>query len=72
MTKKEEKMIQMDIRKALPDNLSYSQKVQILEKLADEYRAKSRKEVYGDLNYKGKGIDYTPIMPKANADKGKD
>lgn len=46
---KNEKMIMMEIRKALPDTLSYTEKCRILEKLADEYRVKSRKEVSDEV-----------------------
>lgn len=45
MSKPDLKMIEMAVRLALPDTLSYTQKCRLLEKLADEYRAKSRKEV---------------------------
>lgn len=45
MSKPDTKMIEMAIRNALPDTLSYTQKCRILEKLADEYRNKSRKEI---------------------------
>lgn len=72
MKKSEIKMIEMEIRKALPDTLSYAEKYQILDKIADEYRTKSRKEVYSDLNHKGKEIDYTPILPKEKKDVKKD
>lgn len=64
MTKKETKMVEMEIRKALPNSLSYSEKCAILERLAEEYRQKSRKDVYGDQKFKGKNIDYSPILPK--------
>lgn len=45
------KMIKMEIRKCLPEELTYQQKLQILEEMAEEYRTKSRKEVYGAANY---------------------
>ena len=63
MSKNEEKMVAMAIRKALPESWSYSQKCQMLEALADEYRKKSRKDVYGSSKI-DKGIDYTPIVRK--------
>lgn len=69
MNKKDVKMIEMAIRNTMPDTLSYSEKCQILERLAEEYRKKSRKEVYAASNFKGSDIDYTPILPK-DANKG--
>lgn len=45
MTKNAMKIIEMQIRQALPDTLSCTQKCRLLEKMADEYRERSRKEV---------------------------
>lgn len=64
MSKIDKKMIYMQIRQCLPDTLSYSQKCEILEKLAEEYRKKSRKEVYADSKQPLKGEDYSPILKK--------
>lgn len=54
MKAKTMKEIQMDIRNCLPEKWTYSQKLKALEELADEYRKKSRDEVYGDQKFKGK------------------
>jgi len=62
MAKEQMKLIMMAVRKAMPDTLTYVQKCVILEKLADEYRAKSRKEI-GDEVAKFK-------LQKHNAAKG--
>lgn len=58
------KMIEMSIRKCLPENLTYSQKCEILEKLAEEYRAKSRKHVYESSKFRSKAQDYEGIIQK--------
>lgn len=58
-------MLKMSIRQLLPETMTYSQKCEILEELAEEYRKKSRKDVYESTRTSLKGEDYTPVMPKA-------
>lgn len=44
------KEIKLDVIKALPDSLNYTQKCRLLESLADDYRKKSRDEVNHSVN----------------------
>ena len=56
--KKKLSEIQMAIRNALPDTLTYTEKYTILSKLSDEYRIRSRKEVVDEVNkFKAKTHD---------------
>lgn len=64
MSIKEINMIKMNIRNCLPEGLSYSEKCEILEKLAEEYRKKSRKDVYDSVKTKLKAEDYDGIIQK--------
>lgn len=42
---KNENMIKAEIIKILPDNWSYSERYQLFQKIADEYKKKSAKEI---------------------------
>lgn len=64
MSVKEINIIKMNIRKLLPDVLTYSEKLQILESLTDEYRRKSRKDVEDSVKGKLKAEDYEGIIQK--------
>lgn len=59
------KMLKVEIIKMLPDDFTYIQKCKLFEELAEEYRAKSRKEVYGSTSKSLKAEDYSPIVKKA-------
>lgn len=45
MAIKNRKIVEMNIRKQLPDDYTYTEKCIILEILAEEYRDKARKEI---------------------------
>lgn len=59
MAKKHNKL-KAEIVKMLPDDWSIADRLKFLEEMADDYRSKSRAEVYKSDKVKG-NIDYTPI-----------
>ena len=59
MAKKHNKL-KAEIVKMLPDDWSIAERLKFFEEMADDYRSKSRSEVYKSDKVKG-GIDYTPI-----------
>lgn len=69
MTKQRMKMISMEIRKCLPNDITDSQACAILESLADEFRRRSRKDVSQDVakfraKVGKKTEDYDPLLDK--------
>lgn len=64
MSKTNKKMLKMSIRQLLPETMTLPQKCALFEELAEEYRKKSREDVYKGSRMPLKGEDYSPILPK--------